>query len=232
VDTLVLADLVAPEDGETYDVADYYANLRSWVESGGNLVLTDRALHVLEGIGYVPDGSVKDIQVYQPHANFTDFEHPMVAGLRGNARQLAEFTLIGYPIGSTASPMSMVDTAAWETAGGHVVGETTDARSANNGGQGTGTTVGEGTLGDGVIRILGGGLATPTEDFDHRYGLKDYALTYSGLFILENSIVHDAPNLGLEEEEEVPTGEALGLLSLLTLIPIGGIALRRRARNH
>ncbi|MGH2753262.1 MAG: M14 family zinc carboxypeptidase [Actinomycetota bacterium] len=196
LDTLVLADITAPTDesGASYDEADYFANLRSWVESGGNLVLTDRALHVLGSIGYVPEDAVKDIKVYQPHANFSDFEHPMVEGLRANARQLAEFTLIGFPIGDTASPMTMVDTAAWEAAGGHVVGETTDARDEEDGGVGTGTTVGEGELGKGIIRIMGGGLAIPTEEFDHRYGLKDYALTYSGLFILENSIEHVAPD--------------------------------------
>ncbi len=36
----------------------------------------------------------------------------------------------------------------------------------------------------------------PTEKNDHRYGLRDYALTYTGLFIMENSIKHDAPGLG------------------------------------
>ena len=36
----------------------------------------------------------------------------------------------------------------------------------------------------------------PTEANDHRYGLKDYALTYSGLYIMENVIRHDAPGMG------------------------------------
>ena len=43
---------------------------------------------------------------------------------------------------------------------------------------------------------MGGALPRPTEEYDHRYGLRDYAMTYSGLYIMENSIVHDAPNLG------------------------------------
>jgi hypothetical protein len=230
LDTLVIADLTLPAEGATFDTAAFAANLRSWVESGGNLVLTDRALHLLETIGYVPDGSVKDIKVYQPHANFSDFDHMMVAGLRGNARQLSEATLVGYPIGGDASPMSMVDTAAWEAAGGHVVGETDDASDDD---LGTGTTVGEGTLGDGIIRIMGGGLPTPTEDFDHRYGLKDYSLTYSGLFILENSMVHDAPNLGSTVGgTEAPAGAPFGLFSMLALIPVGGLVMRRRWRRH
>ena len=28
----------------------------------------------------------------------------------------------------------------------------------------------------------------PTEKYDHRYGLRDYAMTYTGLYIMENSI--------------------------------------------
>ena len=51
-------------------------------------------------------------------------------------------------------------------------------------------------LGEGLIRIVGGALTEPTEADDHRYGLRDYAMTYSALFLMENSIVHDAPGLG------------------------------------
>jgi hypothetical protein len=56
---------------------------------------------------------------------------------------------------------------------------------------------------------MGGGLAMPTEEYDHRYGLKDYSLTYSGLYILENSMVYDHPDLG-----EVPAGAVATSLEL------------------
>ena len=36
----------------------------------------------------------------------------------------------------------------------------------------------------------------PTETQDHRYGLRNYALTYSGLFLMENAIEHDVKGLG------------------------------------
>jgi hypothetical protein len=58
------------------------------------------------------------------------------------------------------------------------------------------TWVGELELGKGTVRILGGGLPMPTETQDHRFGLEDYALTYSGLFILENSIVSGGSSVG------------------------------------
>ena len=198
VDSLVLADIALPEDasGEAVDPASYFGNLRSWVEKGGNLILTDKALHALADLGVVPTEAVVDINVYQPYANIQDFDHTMVEGLRKNARQLVEAPALGYEIGNNASPMTIVDLATWEAAGGHTIGTT-----GNNSGSSddlTQTSVGELPLGDGFIKILGGALPTPTEENDHRFGLRDYALTYSGLYIIENSITYDAPGLGVD----------------------------------
>jgi hypothetical protein len=205
LDTLVLADVAAPADseGRAYDAAAYYAKLKGWVERGGNLVLTDRALHALGEMGIVAKDAVTDIRVYQPFANFTDFEHPLMEGLRPNARQLVEAAPLGYGIGNDASPMTVVDTEAFEAAGGHVIGTSTDAGGTGEDpnidkhfDDGTRTAVGELALGDGVIRIVGGALPTPTEENDHRFGLRNYGLTYSGLFLMENAIRWDAPGLG------------------------------------
>jgi uncharacterized protein (TIGR03382 family) len=57
-------------------------------------------------------------------------------------------------------------------------------------------TLGRIPLGKGRVQVIGGALPTPTEDNDHRYGLRDYGLTYSGLYIMENAIRYDAPGLG------------------------------------
>ena len=88
-------------------------------------MLTDRALHALGDLGVVPAEAITDINVYQPYANFQDFDHPMTEGLRPNAHQLVEAATLGYGIGNDASPMTVVDTGAWEGAGGHVIGTTT-----------------------------------------------------------------------------------------------------------
>jgi hypothetical protein len=195
-DTLMIADVAFPEDAlkRTVDRTAFFGNIRSWVERGGNLVLTDRALHALADMGIVPADSVADVKVYQPYANIADFEHPMVQGLRGNSRQLSEATLIGYGINNNASPMTIVKKDAWDA----VKGQTVATTGNNSGGSdsGTQTSVGELKLGSGLIRIMGGGLHMPTEENDHRYGLKDYSLTYSGLYILENSMKYDHPVLG------------------------------------
>ena len=204
-DSLVVADIALPEDalGRPVDEQAFYENLRAWVERGGNLVLTDRALHALGAMDVVPAESVDDIRVYQPYADFEDLDHPMVKGLRGNARQLSEATLIGYGIGVDQSPMTVIDDAAWEAAGGHTIGLSDDRTTGST--LGLETSVGELALGEGLIRIMGGGLHMPSEQLDHRYGLKDYSLTYSGLFIMENSIVHDHPDLGVVPRTAAPT---------------------------
>jgi hypothetical protein len=188
LDTLVLADRARPRDkrGRVANPKTYFANIARWVRKGGNLVLTDRALRTLHKIGVVDKGAVSNVRVYQPYADITDFEHPMVEGLRPNARQLVETAVLGYCIGGDCSPMTVVEEAAWTDAGGHVVGTTGEGR----------VSVGELELGKGKIRILGGALPRPTEEFDHRYGLRSYSMTYSGLYIMENAIVHDAPSLG------------------------------------
>jgi hypothetical protein len=234
-DTIVLADVIAPVDakGRTYSVARYVDALRSWVERGGNLVLTDRAIYALADMGVVAPETVTDVEVYLPYANFVDFEHPMLDGLRANARQLAETTLVGYEIddnqGEESGRMTVVDRAAFEEAGGHTVGTTGDYEGSDD--DGTSTSVGELELGDGVIRITGG-LPMPTESNDHRFGLKDYALTYSGLFILENSIVHDAPNLGGRPTRDGSPQRTRGAaLILFGLLPLAAVAARRRVRG-
>ena len=195
LDTLVLADVAVPKDanGRPVDETKYYANVKSWVNRGGNLVLTDKAVNALAKLGVVEPDAITDTGVYQPYTDIASFEHPLVSGLRANARQLAEATLLGYEIGDVASPMTLVNRAAFEEAGGTVVGTTanSDASDAED------VSLGELALGAGFVRILGGGLPTPTEENDHRFGLRDYALTYSGLYIMENAIKHDAAGLGI-----------------------------------
>lgn len=184
LDTLVLADNPLPKDdkGRTVNKAAYYRNIASWVKRGGNLVLTDRALHALSGLGLVPASAIKDIKVYQPYTDFKTFKDPMAAGLRANARQLVEAATLGYGIGDTASPMTAVTAAAFK---GTVVGTTKGD-----------VTVGRLDVAKGQVQLIGGALPTPSEALDHRFGMRDYALTYSGLYLMENAVRYDAPGLG------------------------------------
>lgn len=208
VDTLVLADVAVPDDPEGADVdaAAYWEAIGAWVERGGNLVLTDRAVHGLAELGLVGAEAVADQLVYQPYADVADFEHPLVEGLRPNARQLVEAAVLGYCIGRDCSPMTTVAEDAFTGAGGEVVATTGDGL----------VSLGQLAVGDGQVRIVGGALPTPSEAYDHRFGLRDYALTYSGLYVMENAIRYDVPGLGEGplpapmQPEEPPASEGPG----------------------
>ncbi len=109
---------------------------------------------------------------------------PLAKGLRANARQLVEAPALGYEIGNDASPMTIVD-RAWPWRGRRRHDDRHDGAAT---GRRVAASIGELALGEGMVRIVGGALPTPTEDNDHRYGLRDYAMTYTGLFIMENAI--------------------------------------------
>jgi hypothetical protein len=221
VDSLVVADVPAPPDaaGNPYDARVYWANIAAWVKRGGNLVLTDRAVGGLADLGIVPKEAVEQVQVYAPNANFTTFDHALTKGLRPNAHQLVESTVVGYGIQGVdekadTAPMTVVATDAFEEAGGTVIGTTStvstdqDPAIDKNLDDGSLTSVGELKLGNGKVRVVGGALPMPTEENDHRFGLRNYGLTYSGLFLMENAIKHDAPGLGTLRASSSPVGAA------------------------
>jgi hypothetical protein len=125
--------------------------------------------------------------------------------------------VIGYGIQgieekADSAPMTVVKSDAFQAAGGTTVGTTStggtgedpyidaqlDDRSL--------TSVGELKLGEGKVRIVGGALPTPTEENDHRFGLRDYGLTYSGTFLMENAIRNDAGELGALKRGANPYG--------------------------
>lgn len=242
LDSLVLADVALPKDakGRAVNAKKYYANIAAWVKRGGNLVLTDKAIHALGDLGILDGDKVKDIKVYQPYSDISDFKDPLVAGLRSNARQLVEAAILGYGIGGAASPMTAVDPTAFKAAGGKVVGTTKDL-----------VTLGRITVGKGRVQVVGGALPTPSEDLDHRYGLRDYGLTYSGLYVMENAVRYDAPGLGAaaptgftpvrpgtpaekayrdnaRRETLAATGNDVSLATLAGFLLVGAAYLRRR----
>jgi hypothetical protein len=93
---------------------------------------------------------------------------------------------IGYRFGSpTSAPNWTVDQAAWEA-------EAAGGRTAATNGSGR-TAYGEIAHGKGKIRFLGALLPDPTEAYDHRYGLQNYAVTYTGYTLLENMLKYARP---------------------------------------
>ena len=181
-DSVVLANDAMPEGD---DRAAWVAQLRRWVEAGGNLIVTDAAAPILADLGLVSAGDVAMHKAYVGFVDFGDRSDPLNAGLRGVARQTYDTVPIGYSFGAggDTAPNWTVASSAWEDGGG---------RTAGTNGMGR-TIYGEKPLGKGVVRFLGALLPDPTEDYYHPYGLQNYAVTYTGYTLLQNMLRHSNP---------------------------------------
>ena len=182
-DSFVITEDWMPEEG---DEAAWVDALRTFVESGGNLIVTDAAAPLLAELGLVAEGDVAVSAEYVGSVEtFTDREHPLNAGLRGVASQTFDTVSIGMSFGAAGgvgntAPNWTVAQTAWEADGGFTAGTTGQAR----------TMYGEKALGEGNVRFLGALLPQPTEDYYHPYGLQNYAVTYTGYTLLENMLDH------------------------------------------
>jgi hypothetical protein len=177
--------VVMAQDAHLDDPA-LLAALKSYVQGGGTLVLTDGALQALAPLGVLPAAAItvkKEYAGYFDHPNDAD---PLVKGARSLSRQTYEPVPIGYKIDNSfssatstnTSPVWTVDQTAWEKAGGRTAGTTESGR----------TSLGEVPLGAGKVRILGALLPDASTEFDHPFGLASYAVTYWGYQVFANLI--------------------------------------------
>lgn len=180
------------------DLANWSGKLRTFVEKGGNLVLTDGALKNTAYMGVVPRPSVGRVKGYAGFIQFSadgespTFDDPLATDMRqpgaaegpGFRHQTYEPIPLGFRIPEDRDPFSgwapnwTVDKHAWEAAGGRTVGLTGPGE----------VSLGELAMGQGRVRIIGPLLPKPTEEHYHPYGLTSYALTYSGYQVLLNSL--------------------------------------------
>ena len=174
--SIVLANDAMPEGK---NARAWFGRLKRWVRKGGNLIVTDAAATALDDLGLVPESAISMEKHYVGFVDFGDRDHPLNADLRGVASQTYDTVPIGYRFGEeNSAPNWKVESAAWEENGGVTLGT-----------NGSGLTIyGEKPLGKGRVRFLGALLPDPTEEFDHPYGLQNYAVTYTGYTLLANML--------------------------------------------
>jgi hypothetical protein len=222
-DTFVVADRFTTTFGEAGRDEAYAAALEGFVRAGGNLVLTDGAVHGLAelGTGIAPDDVRRGV-FYAGYIDFNDGEgptfdqHPLTEGIEldgtASGRQTLDGTayhdrrqtyepvptghLVGGPTTCSSgcdAPIHVVDRDAWLATGGVHLGRSY-VRPGPEGGAGyAGVSLGELPLGEGVVRIVGGLLPEPTTDNFHPYGLSSHALTYTGYQLFENATTWQNP---------------------------------------
>lgn len=222
--------------------------LKAFAEAGGNVVLTDNALTALGQMGIVDPDDVEEELVYAGSVAFTapdgssTYEDPLAANVDvpGSAegpdrrRQTTEPVPTGYaiqtPDGGDAStlPQHGVTQAAWEEAGGRTVGTVGDSDSGN-------VTFGELEVGKGRIRILGSFLPFPTDEFDHPFGLNDYAITFTAYELAKNTWSWARPGGTTAPPPAAPatgrlpaTGADAPWPALVALLGVGLLLVRRK----
>lgn len=179
LESFVLTSWPPPADaeGRPVDHAGTVTALRDFAVAGGNLILTDQALKLLEELDLAADGSVTRTLTNAGHIDVTNFDDPYAEGLHTTASQTYYEVPLGYHVTNNA-PHWSVPTTAWESAGGISVGTVTSGR----------TGLGRMTLGEGTVGIFGAILPPPTEQNEHLYGLADYGVTVTGGQILNNML--------------------------------------------
>jgi hypothetical protein len=195
-DTVVLTNKVYPK---------LAARLKRWVaRDNGNLVLTDKAIGELKPMGIIR-GGVGVTKKYAGYINFATakkavtYKDPLARkvnqggaaeGTSGNEvhrHQTYEPVPIGYSIqnaqGNDAftSPIWYVTAPSYKKAKGR-------ERAVGTTGATNNVSLGEIRYRGGRIRFIGALLPMPTAKFDHPFGLRNYALTYTGYQLLRNAL--------------------------------------------
>jgi hypothetical protein len=228
-DSLVLADL---PNGLPLAAAaappGYVQALKAYAQAGGQLVLTDRSLQLLDELGVLPGSQT----VNKTDAGHVDFlqplgDHPYEAGLVGAPSQTWYEVMLGYPSRGQA-PNYGVTRTAWEAAGG-----TTVATVGNQGASTSpNTALGYVPAGKGRITIFGSILPQAIEKLGttttpHPFGLADYAVTITGGQVLDNVLAYARER----SDPVVPEVPTTALLPILASLLLGALVVRqRRAR--
>ena len=172
--------LVVSHDVGTDDT-DYIAAVESFVDGGGDLVLTDTGVHLLaelDAIEGIDQFDIDDVTLQFATLSNTDLEHPLLDGVRDRQQELYKGSEVGYTTGFD-SPATVVDPGAFGDAGGEVVGQM------------NGSDVGLGRLTvDGATIDCIGSVLPPAqqENVLHPFGMSDHAVTLMGHTILCNAL--------------------------------------------
>ncbi len=173
----------------------YVDGLDEFVDSGGNLVLTDAGLNLVPELendlldgSRLDDGAVNSASNYEV-ARFTskNLEHPLLTDGRPIQNQLWKTAPLGYQAFNGAAgqaPMFAVDEQSLAAAAGDSVA--TVAGSNREGVVAASVTPDENT-GRGV-HLIGSLLPRPTQANVHAFGLQDYTVTFFGNLILTSAL--------------------------------------------
>ncbi|MDP3714099.1 MAG: M14 family zinc carboxypeptidase [Mycobacteriales bacterium] len=250
-DTLVVADMELPR-GSTADRTRYLAALDAFAKGGGQLLLTDRAVSIVEALGIIGAGEAGGVTVNKTDAGHVDFvaplgDHPLEKGLVGKPSQTWYEVMLGYPSRNQA-PNYGVLREVWEAAGGETVATVGDQGATDS----PNTALGSIERGAGKVTIFGSILPQAIETLEgietpHPFGLASYAPTITGGQVLDNILafrgtnrtgatvvtppVVTPPTAPVPDTGSLPTTGLPVLLPLGAVLLLGSAAVVRRRRS-
>ena len=176
LDSFVIADKVRAKALRSLRTAK---TLKRFVRRGGNLVLTDAALKWLPRLGVVRKKAVAKHLYNAGHLDISGWGDAYLKEVHHTARQTYYEVPLGYSVDEDASPHWTVARAGWEKRKGKSLAYIDDEARIG---------LGRMKFGKGTIGIVGALLPPATEEFDHFFGLADYAVTVAGGQILNNML--------------------------------------------
>jgi hypothetical protein len=205
VDTLSVADVeagaasgydnlvVIHDDG--IDDAGYVDALDGYVEAGGNLVVTDTGVNLLGAMDADLTGAISPDDTFQEtyyvaHLGDKNDDQPLLEDARPVQNQLWKIAGLGYSTDNEA-PMTLVDEAAFDEAGGVAAGTQEEGVSA---GSLLGAVDGEVTTRElvesdaGAVHFVGGLFPPASQANLHPFGVLDYSASFLGYLLLTNAL--------------------------------------------
>jgi hypothetical protein len=191
-DQLVLSHDVGMDDSA------YVSAIESFVDGGGELVLTDTGVNLLGALdvgdlGTLGPDDTENVLVNFVNLDDRDFEHSLLSGIRTRQKEMWKAPQVGYTP-DTDQPATVVDPDAFDNAGGEMAGMIRgdpDAFGVEPGEEIEGNPgVGAGTFeaGDGTVTILGSILPPANQQQLHPFGMADYAVSFMGHTLLCNAL--------------------------------------------
>jgi hypothetical protein len=188
--------LVVSHNVGTDDPA-YVSAIESFVDGGGDLVLTDSGVNLLGALdvgdlGTLGADDTEDVTVNFANLDDREFDHPLLSGVRPRQQELWKGPQMGYTP-ATDQPATVVDPDAFEDAGGEMVGTIGgDPDAVGNPSQAIDGTpgVGAGTIevGEATVTVLGSILPPASQQQLHPFGMAGYAVSFMGHTLLCNAL--------------------------------------------
>lgn len=172
---------------DEYDNDAYIDALDTYVEAGGNLVLTDTGVRLLGAMDNDLAADISADAVTTEQSTFAIFEtdyypHPLLTDTRPFYDELWKLSPMGYAIQPEdgEAPLTLVDTSSFEAAGGHIAATTNEKVSA--GSLGDQKRTGEG------IHLIASLLPPANQRHLHPFGMADYTVSFFGSLVLTNAL--------------------------------------------